>query len=1024
MISKKDKIHNKTIISIIISIAIISLSIMYILEINTLDGIHQYEAQRGFIDLNNWDKYEETNIFLDGEWEFYPNVLLMPEDDFSQYDNIKKYVQVPGSWESYLNDDGGVDGSGTYYLKINLPSDDIYGIKPRTIRYASRIFMNGEEVIAIGNPSTSRHDYVPNSIYKIGVNKSESQELDLIVHASSYGYTSGGIITPIEFGTYESILSHDQLDRGISAIVISALLVLGLFFLATYFQRGRGKELLYFSLTAIFLGIYMSTLGEQLLNSVLNYNHNERIQIQMASLMFVIPCILRCMYYVFEEYVNKKTINIITGLVLLSLSLAFLTVDGSVISIEFSQYFVLTTILISFIKIFYILIKSIVQNHESLEYILVIISSLFSCWIAMMFNVLLEYELGYLGFIIIFVVMISTSMLMGNKLQMDYKQAQSLSKKLIRDDKLKDEFLARASHELRTPLHVILNSTQSLIEGKNGTLNSKQQESLFFINQEGKRLTNLVSDLLDASRMNRGESHIRLRPFNAYRIVENILREMTVLIPKDKDILLINRIPDDLPTINGDPDKFTQIIYNLVSNAINHTESGEIGISASLNNGQAYFYIRDTGIGIKEEEKTEIFEVFYKSNDNNIEKTGMGLGLPITKHLVEIQGGEISVESTYGKGSSFIFNLPIYEGEKEYEEMIPIIKSVDSYESIIEPKDYNIYIPTILIVDDRLSNRKVLADILYDTDYNILFANDGKEAIETLDKSKVDLIVLDYMLPDISGDEICKKIREKYSLVELPILMLTASERTIDMKYSFDHGANDFLRKPADSEELKSRIKSLLSMKKSVEDGLSKEFKYFYSQISPHFLFNTLNTIIGLSYKDSKKARQALNNLSIYFRGKLEMYKDKILIPIKSELELVTAYLEIEKLRYGDRLKVEIDIDEDIDSMIPPLTLQPLVENSIRHGISAKGNGCIRITVKSHEDSVIINIEDDGIGMNDEKQEELLSGGSERLGFRNVMEKIKIIKGARLELESKESEGTKIRITIPEVSYDASYISG
>ena len=1013
--------NHKITISIIISIAIITLSIIYIIGINS-DSTNQHHAQRGTMDLTSWKG--NKNIYLEGEWEFYPNVLLSPQDDFNQYENIKKYVQVPGTWEPYLNDDGSVDGSGTYRLRINLPSDDTYGIKSRTIRYSSRIYMNGEEIISVGNPSRDRFDYIAKEKNEIGFSNSERQELDLIINVSSYDYTSGGITNQIIFGTFDSILKQDRIDRTINAISLTLSLGLGLFFLTTYFQRSKNKELLYISIAYLFIAIYLGSLNEQLLDLIIDYDIRTRTRIQLLSVMIIIPSLIKFVYHLFNKYGNEKIINIIIALNMFSMALAIITVEGSFISIEFSQYFVLTTTLIAFLQIFYLLIKAIHRKDQSLGYILVIASSLFTMWIGMMVTILFEMEHGKIGIVNIMIIMITISVLISDKLQSDYRNVQSLSKKLIKDDKLKDEFLARASHELNTPLHIILNSTQSLIEGKTGTLNPKQQESLYFINQEGKRMTNLVGDLLDASRMKRGEIQIRLRPFNAYTIVEDILREIAVLIPKDKDISLINSLPENLPNINGDPEKFTQIIYNLLNNAINYTEFGEIKISGSLKKVQATFKIIDTGIGIKEEDKGEIFEVFYKNDDNNTEKPGMGLGLPITKHLVEIQGGEIRVESRYGKGTSFIFTLPIYEGDGEYQGKISTIESVEPYEPRIEAKEHKIGCPTILIVDDRLSNRKVLADILYDSEYNILFANDGKETIEALDKDKIDLIVLDYMLPDMSGDEVSRKIREKYSLVELPILMLTASGRAIDMEDSFHCEANDFLRKPANPEELISRIKSLLSMKKSVEDGLKKEFQYFYSQISPHFLYNTINTIIGLSYKDTEKSRKALTNLAIYFRGKLEMYKGKILIPLKSELELVVAYLEIEEMRYGDRLKVEIDIDEDIDSMIPPLTIQPLVENSIGHGIIPKGKGSIKISSKKQENLVIINIEDDGVGMSEERQKELLNGSIDRLGFKNVMEKIKIIKGARLDLNSQETEGTRITIMIPEVNKYASNISG
>ncbi len=1021
MITKNHKIT----ISIIISISIICLSILYIIGINSYDDNHQDYGQEGIIDLKEWDA--NKTIALKGEWVFYPNLLLSPEDDFSQYEDIKKYVQVPSSWKSYLNEEGSVDGSGTYRLRIQLAEEGEYGFKARTIRTASRIFANGNEIINVGNTSTVRSNHVTDSKYKIAFSQSLNKEIDLIINVSNFDNFTGGIISPIEFGTDELILKEDRINRLIDGTTIISSIVLGLYFMFTYFQRGDDKELFYFGLTSILIGLYLSTLDEQLLNIIIEYRWATRIQIQLLVLSLVAICLTRFSDYFFKGNSSKRNTNIITGIGLLNVGLIVAATGRiTLIGIVIFQISSWGIILLSFINITYLFFKNFISKLHSIEYILILISLLFSFSISMGIKILFDMDLGILFSILMPIFLIVTSMLINNKLQLDYRNVQSLSKRLIRDDKLKDEFLARVSHELNTPLHIILNSTQSLIEGKSGTLNSKQQEILYFINQEGKRMTNLVSDLLNASQMKRRETQIRLSPFKAYTIVENILREMEALIAEDKNISLINSITDDFPIINGDPEKFTQIIYNLVNNSINHTELGTIEVSAFLKNGQAYFEVKDSGIGIKEEEKNDIFEVFYK-NDNNSHKTGMGLGLPITKHLVEIQGGEIGVESNYGEGTSLTFTLPIYEGDLAEDEVeVPAIEAIESYEARIKIKEHKIASPTILIVDDRLSNRKVLADILYDSDYNISLANDGKEAIEALEKEKVDLIVLDYMLPDMSGDEVSKRIREKYSLVELPILMLTASGRAIDMENSFHCGANDFLRKPANAEELLSRIKSLLSMKESVEDGLKKEFQYFYSQISPHFLYNTINTIIGLSYKDTEKARKALTNLAIYFRGKLEMYKEKVLISLESEIELVRAYLEIEEMRYGDRLKVEIDIDEevDMDSMIPPLTIQPLVENSVHHGIMAKGQGTIKISVKKDENLIMINLEDNGVGMTEEKQKKLLSGTSDRLGFKNVMEKIKMIKGAQLQLYSKEMKGTTITIKVPEVKKYASNISG
>ncbi|HLS53118.1 MAG TPA: histidine kinase, partial [Tissierellaceae bacterium] len=180
------------------------------------------------------------------------------------------------------------------------------------------------------------------------------------------------------------------------------------------------------------------------------------------------------------------------------------------------------------------------------------------------------------------------------------------------------------------------------------------------------------------------------------------------------------------------------------------------------------------------------------------------------------------------------------------------------------------------------------------------------------------------------------------------------------------------------------------------------------------FLYNTLNTIIGLSYKDGEKTREALGNLAIYLRGKLNVHSDQYLVPLKEELELVKAYLEIEKLRYGSKLQVEYDMDQNIFVLIPSLTIQPLVENSIRHGLRMKKEDWqIRISTRRVGEKIYITVEDNGIGMSKEKKDQLLAGNSEGVGFKNVLKKIQRIKNASIELESRESEGTRVIIIMP-----------
>lgn len=1030
--NRNRKIKTQSIISIIISIIVVIWVTIHIIALNYVDIEERYIAEKGVLDITDWNIENEGNIKLDGQWEFYPGVLLKSEEIKSnRYDEIKKYADVPGSWKDYLNEDESSHGAGTYRLVIKVPEDRIYGVKTRTIRSAARIYLNGQEVAHLGNPSENKEDFKRESKYKLGTGNSLNKEIELIVQVANYDYKVGGIVKSVEFGSFESIMRANSQRRAIETLMISVCLTLCIYFLIIYSERRKEYYLLYFSGMNLFMSIYLATMNEQILDLIYDYSYNTRTTIQVISMIIVTIFLSQFVRYFFNDDSSNKIVNKISIIVFLVLGILGYRPNVAIYTyLRHLHGILLTTLIIRYVYIFYILIREIYKKSDLLEYILVITISMFLYWFTMALKILIEIDLGNIHILLILICMFGIATLMNRRLQLDYERANELSERLMRHDMLKDEFLAKASHELRTPLHIILNLTKNLLEGKKGTLNSKQQENLFFIHQEGQRLTRLVEDLLDASQIKKEEIKLRLSPIKPYEIVEDILKEMKVLIPKDKSIILKNQIPSEFPLLKADPDKFRQIVYNLVHNAIKYTRDGEIVVSASIISGQGEIRVSDTGIGIKEKYLEEVFDIFYKENEEGQGEQGLGLGLSIVKHLVENQNGKICVESLHGKGSIFKFTLPIYDGQiEQQEDIIPIEENViqsniylEKYPKLQRENIENIGKLMVLIVDDKPLNQKVLVNIMSQLGLNTILADNGKEALDVLEKNKIDLIVLDFMLPDISGDKVCKKIRQKYSMVELPILILTASGRTIDLMNAFDYGANDFQRKPIDSEELKSRIQSLLLMKKSVEEGLEKEFQYFYSQISPHFLYNTINTIIGLSYKDSEKARIALNNLSIYFRGKLDIHREKGLVTLESELELIMAYLEIEQMRYGERLNIEYDIEEGLKAMIPPLTLQPIVENSVRHGATTKAsNGTVKITARRDMEGFIkITIEDNGIGMTAEKQEEILKGNNQRIGFKNVMEKIKIIKGAKLILKSNIEKGTIVEIIIPEVGLNES----
>ncbi|WP_147297748.1 tetratricopeptide repeat protein [Seonamhaeicola aphaedonensis] len=401
------------------------------------------------------------------------------------------------------------------------------------------------------------------------------------------------------------------------------------------------------------------------------------------------------------------------------------------------------------------------------------------------------------------------------------RQERNVINKLKQVDKLKDEFLANTSHELRTPLNGIIGLSESLKDGVAGKLPSKAIENLDMIANSGKRLSHLVNDILDFSKLKNKDITLSLRPVDLYTVVDMALKISEVFV-KDKPVKLINTVPKDIPLVDADENRLQQVLYNIIGNAIKFTEKGNIEIRAEVNDRFIKTSIIDTGIGIPEEKFETIFKSFEQvDGSTEREYGGTGLGLSVTKQLIELHGGEIKVNSIVGKGSTFSFTVPkSSENRGDYSSFKPTnenqkvqsLVNQDSSESKEEIPQLKAHI-NILIVDDEPINRRVLENHLTVAGYKVHEVGSGKEALDLLDKGYVfNLVLLDIMMPNMSGYEVCEIIRTRYLSSELPIVLLTAKNRVSDLVTGFNAGANDYLTKPFSKNELLSRIKTHLRL--------------------------------------------------------------------------------------------------------------------------------------------------------------------------------------------------------------------
>jgi two-component system sensor histidine kinase ChiS len=423
---------------------------------------------------------------------------------------------------------------------------------------------------------------------------------------------------------------------------------------------------------------------------------------------------------------------------------------------------------------------------------------------------------------------------MARQLQDSFTTLEKQNEDLKHLDQLKDEFLANTSHELRTPLNGIIGIAESLIEGATGELPQATRTNLSLIVSSGRRLSNLVNDILDFSRLRHKNLELQLNPIDLRAIV-NVVLTLSQPLVTHKNLQLLNSIPDDFPPAEADENRLQQILHNLIGNAIKFTHSGTVEVKAqvvhgnehnqqsTINNQQLAITVSDTGIGIPDDKLESIFESFEQAEGSTArEYGGTGLGLAVTKQLVQLHGGEISVKSKVGEGSRFTFTLPIYQGNVELTQPIAAIKDIQALALVnpITSDKSSTAAPNqkqfkVLIVDDEPINRQVLVNNLSLYNYDLTEATNGQEALTVIEKGFTpDLILLDVMMPRMTGYEVCQKIRDRFPAHELPIVMLTAKNQVADIVAGFESGANDYLCKPIQKQEMLARIKTHLYLTK------------------------------------------------------------------------------------------------------------------------------------------------------------------------------------------------------------------
>jgi signal transduction histidine kinase/DNA-binding response OmpR family regulator len=371
-----------------------------------------------------------------------------------------------------------------------------------------------------------------------------------------------------------------------------------------------------------------------------------------------------------------------------------------------------------------------------------------------------------------------------------FEVAQRAMEEIREADRLKTQFLANMSHELRTPLNSIIGFSRVILKGIDGPINDVQREDLQAIHSSGQHLLRMINDILDLSKIEAGKMELSIDEVDITEIIKSAMSTAIGLV-KEKPIQLIKDVPEDLPIVLADSTRIRQVLINLLQNASKFTDEGSITVKAQVQTGstgqeEVYISVKDTGIGISKEDQEKLFEPFSQVDDSPTRKTGgTGLGLSISRRMVEMQGGQIGLESAANEGSTFWFTIPV------------------SKQVVEAPNDEEIGTlgdaKVILSIDDDEKIINLYKRYLKPHGYNIIPLTDPTIVMDEVKRINPDAITLDIMMPSKDGWQVIQELKSDPETKEIPIVICSI---VTDREKGFSLGATDYLVKPILEDEL------------------------------------------------------------------------------------------------------------------------------------------------------------------------------------------------------------------------------
>ncbi|WP_317259103.1 ATP-binding protein [Paenibacillus sp. J5C2022] len=996
--------------------------------------------------MRGWSNDRSLPITLDGEWELYPDQLLTDAPWRPENFIRPNYIAVPGDWGDVMQGEEQPSfGYGTYRLRILLdkPPSEPLSFWIQEIQTSSMIVVNGERMDPIGLPSSDKEGYRPdNSSYTVTYESDTETTIELLVGVSNYDHPHyGGITGSIRFGEQAEVDSQRWYSIGFQLATFIILMLHALYAGILYFINPLNpKHQSFLSLFLLLIAAAITIIADHDRILFLWFPISYEWSVKILTITYLwFPYFLLNLITTFLRKRISSPLHSLYLTALIAYTLLVCLTSIPIMDKLKTNPITIALYLLPLAWCVWLSGKLVLTRQRNAMLLLFASASVISSvlW-GMLYSSHTEVGMYYPLDIIIAIIGFSTYWF--REFMHNSEDNIQLNKQLLETDKLKDQFLANTSHELRTPLHGMMNIAQTLAASARENMDEQSYKNLELLIRISRQMSHLLDDLLEMAQLRENRIVLYREAVHLQSVASGALDMLSYRV-EGKPVRLLMKIDESFPPVSADEKRVAQVLINLVQNAIKFTDEGEISVSAERSGNSAIIQVSDTGIGMDAATQSRIF-LPYEQGSVNI-SSGIGLGLSICKQLLELHGSELTVTSAPGKGTVFRFSLPLSEAssgttvmrkdspnaERSYE--LPLRADLWTEEPVAGDSIHAAASEEVLsriqllAIDDDPVNLKVLTGILPAEHYQVTCVTSAQEALRLLRSQSWDLVLADVMMPHMSGYELTRRIREHFTMSELPILLLTARSQPSDIYAGFMAGANDYVTKPVNALELNYRIKALAALKHSVKERLRLEAAYLQAQIQPHFLFNTLNSIMALSHIDQNKMSELVEAFTSYLRISFDFLNAGEQVPIAHELKLVQAYLFIEKERFDDRLTIVWEVDSSIETPLPPLTIQPLVENAVKHGLHAQREGVtVVIRVVHGGESVIVEVEDNGSGMSQQQINALLGKGARSaggIGIHNTNRRLMQLYGNGLHIVSEVGAGTTVSFRIP--SYGSQPVS-